>query len=550
MQPIKGQKKINASSERKVDLISLSFDIKNNCTSQDPLYPIINLKERNNSNDGWVSQKFCTYPQKMIIKFEKYVNIKQINIVINENKIPKIIQFINCIKVSESSINKNEYKYQNIGYIKLSDNSDTNYQSRESHKVLLNINNTNRVKLLIHENYHNSFNTQNQVGIVSLEFFGNYVNENKSHIYRDDYLFFYRNKISERNNESNDEEEEKDMENKEKEIINDENEIEKKKDENSKEVKENKKSNIEIDINNKNKEVKTNKENKNNKNIAKKKSILKNGKIKLKEVSTLTNIKMNENSKNNDEKIKGNENNLYYNSNKYKMNLSNYKVENMIIEKLRKLNGSNEKARKNQEYANEFIKLQNEINNLKKMLNKIYNIKDYKESKKNNEFTPQKKYNIKLKSINGGKVIKKIQNQQNIKKPLIKNETFKNFERSQFRNASIKLTKKFKIIQNHKEKEQVNLKDLSSDNFILTIKNKSMQKDNYIFSENEDSFNISNGKNEVNESLEELSPEIRKDKDFLINTLGEEIIQKIFSKSLKYKEEGFNLLNIRLNDIY
>ena len=231
MQSRNDQKKV--SSTNIGDLISLPFDIKKSCTSQDPLYPITNLKERNNFNNGWVSQKFCTYPQKMIIKFEKYVNIKQINIIVNENKIPEIIQFINCIKVSESSINKNEYKYQNIGYIKLSDNADTNYQSRESRKVLLNINNTNRVKLLIHENYQNPFNTQNQVGIVSLEFIGNYVNEDKFNNNPNDYLYFYRNKISEKNDESNDEEEENDKEDKEKE--------KEKIDENSEEVKEEKK---------------------------------------------------------------------------------------------------------------------------------------------------------------------------------------------------------------------------------------------------------------------------------------------------------------------
>ena len=288
----------------------------------------------------------------------------------------------------------------------------------------------------------------------------------------------------------------------------------------------------------------------------------------------MTNITINENIKNNDENKKKSENNLYYNSSRYiqnkinsnininlydnesnkkdkkdnKMNLSNKRIENMIIEKLRILNESNEKASKNKENHNEFIKLQNEINNLKKMLNKIFNIKTLKESKKSNELTPQKKYYLKLKSINGGKVMTKIQSQQNIMTPLIKNKTFKNLERNQLRNAPIKLTKNLKIIQNHKEKAI--LKDLSTDNLVLlTIKNKSLPKDNYVFSNNEDSFNISNYEDMGNESLEELSPEVRKDNEFLINTLGEEIIQKIFSKNLKYKEEGFNSLNIRVNDI-
>ena len=155
MESLNAQKKINLlSSESTEDLISLPFEVKQSCTSQDPLYPITNLKERNKSNNGWVSQKLCSYPQKIIIKFNKYVNIKQVNLVANETKIPKVIQFINCIKISQNPLkNKNEYKYQNIGFIRLSENIDTNYQSRESRKILLNINKTSRVKLLIHENY-------------------------------------------------------------------------------------------------------------------------------------------------------------------------------------------------------------------------------------------------------------------------------------------------------------------------------------------------------------------------------------------------------------
>jgi len=577
MESINVQKEINFSSENTGNLIPLPFDIKKSCTSQDPLYPITNLKERNNSNNGWVSQELCCYPQKIIIKFEKYVNIKQINLVVNETKIPKIIQFIYCIKISENSIlNKNEYKYQNIGHIKLSDNVDTNYQSRESRKVLLNINRTNRVKLLIHENYQNLFNTQNQVGIVSLEFIGNYADE-------DEWNNKEIDKINEKENESYDEEEEKNMEDEEEEKIKDENDKEKNSEENAENAKEEEKNNHEKDTsNNSEKNEKENsKNNENNKNIEnnivipKRKSILKNRKIILKEASTLTNIRINQNYKNKYEDKKSDEENLFYNSNKYITNninnnininsyddnehikeekkdnnihLQNYKIENMIKEKLKKLNETNEKEGKNQEYTNEFIKLQNEISNLKKMLNKIYNIKVFKESEKNNELTPQKKYYFKLKTINDGKVTTKIQNQQNILIPLIRNKTHKYNERNQLRNASINLNKKFKINQNPKGK--VSLKNLSSDSLVyLTIKNKSNQKNKYEGNKNNSSQSENSSIDEGNEILEDLSPEIREENDFLINILGEEIVQKIFSKNLKYKEEGFNLLNLRVKDI-
>ena len=95
----KKENELKTPSEELDDLISLPFRIKKTCTSQDPLYPISNLSENNNSNNGWISEKFCDYPQKIIVQFNDYVDINQINIIINEAKIPSIIQFINCIKI-------------------------------------------------------------------------------------------------------------------------------------------------------------------------------------------------------------------------------------------------------------------------------------------------------------------------------------------------------------------------------------------------------------------------------------------------------------------
>ena len=94
------KKEINKRKDTIDDLISLPFKVKKNCLSQDPLFPITNLFEGNNQNNGWVSEKFCSYPQKMVIKFDNYVAIKQINIIINETKIPKVIQFISCINMN------------------------------------------------------------------------------------------------------------------------------------------------------------------------------------------------------------------------------------------------------------------------------------------------------------------------------------------------------------------------------------------------------------------------------------------------------------------
>ena len=154
-----------------------------NFTSQDPFHPInfLLLKDKDN-NGGWVSNRYCIYPQEILIQFPSMVNIRQINILINKSKIPKMIEFINCIPIGEKNkfiINNNnnskiipsEFMYENIGFIKLSSNVDNNFRARELRKIYININ-TEYIKLKIHRNYTNNVNMFCQVGIVSLEFFG------------------------------------------------------------------------------------------------------------------------------------------------------------------------------------------------------------------------------------------------------------------------------------------------------------------------------------------------------------------------------------------
>ena len=155
-------------------IILLPFYIKKNSTLEDPSYPLSNLEKTNMNNGGWLSKKFCSYPQKIIVKFNNYVNIKQINIIINENKIPTKIEFINCIELNDNSNNnEDKYKYENIGYLNFSSNADNNYKLRQSKNMKINVYNTNRIKLFLYENHKNSFNEFNQIGIISLEFYGN-----------------------------------------------------------------------------------------------------------------------------------------------------------------------------------------------------------------------------------------------------------------------------------------------------------------------------------------------------------------------------------------
>lgn len=153
-------------------------------SSQDPKHHVNSIKSNltGQLGEGWLSNRYCAYPQEILIKFPTEVNIRQLNILINESKIPKKIELINCIPVGKKNkilINgdKNiklipsEFMYENIGYINFSSNAENKYKLRELRKIYINVN-SEYLKFRIYQNHNNDLNIFCQVGIIALNICG------------------------------------------------------------------------------------------------------------------------------------------------------------------------------------------------------------------------------------------------------------------------------------------------------------------------------------------------------------------------------------------
>ena len=175
------KRKIFSSYKNRIASLDYSFI---SFSSQDLTHPINAIKNNLNSplNEGWLSNRYCAYPQEILIKFPTEVNIRQLNILINESKIPKKIELINCIPIGKKNkilINgdKNiklipsEFMYENIGYINFSSNAENKYKLRELRKIYINVN-SEYLKFRIHQNHNNDLNIFCQVGIVALNICG------------------------------------------------------------------------------------------------------------------------------------------------------------------------------------------------------------------------------------------------------------------------------------------------------------------------------------------------------------------------------------------
>ena len=118
----------------------------------------------------WSSNRFCAYPQKIIIKFETPVNLNQIHIVSHEKRISQRILFsIFCPQLDDPDFSK--VVFQEIGYINFNQNLASNYQQRELKKIFLN-KKCLFLRMELDQNYINDYNPFHQVGLINLEFYG------------------------------------------------------------------------------------------------------------------------------------------------------------------------------------------------------------------------------------------------------------------------------------------------------------------------------------------------------------------------------------------
>ena len=141
-------------------------------TSEDFEYPLLELN-KGRRGKGWLSARYCQFPQSIYIQFNQPVNVKQINILIHEKNIPSQIKFYTYCPISNDEIIKNyrSLKFTYIGFIKMDSNQRSNYRAREFRKVYIDTN-AFYIKLELGKNYLNRYNIFNQVGLISLEFFG------------------------------------------------------------------------------------------------------------------------------------------------------------------------------------------------------------------------------------------------------------------------------------------------------------------------------------------------------------------------------------------
>lgn len=137
-------------------------------TSQDDDHRVIQLNEHSVSTKGWMSERFCTYPQEIILELEYQTRIRKIQILSHECFIASEVEFYVGVAPADRL---SDVQYKRIGYIELSSNEKTNYQSRELKSVHIDVI-ASHIRYIIHKNHVYPLNFFNQVGIVAINILG------------------------------------------------------------------------------------------------------------------------------------------------------------------------------------------------------------------------------------------------------------------------------------------------------------------------------------------------------------------------------------------
>ena len=148
----------------------LNFQIVQN-SSADPDYPITELLLHDTQSRGWMSSRFCEYPQEITIEFFAPVRVRHIQFLSHEAKISSRLDLYTSIPDFTYAPPNNEIKFVKLGYLNFDSNERSQFKARELKSVYVDAP-CLQMKIILNKNHPNKHNIFNQVGLILLNFYG------------------------------------------------------------------------------------------------------------------------------------------------------------------------------------------------------------------------------------------------------------------------------------------------------------------------------------------------------------------------------------------
>lgn len=138
------------------------------CTGEDPEFPAAELNVHSPSTKGWLSPRFCEYPQELIIGFQQtsIVRVQQVQFLSHQSKIATKLEIF--VGKGETL---NDCTFKRLGYMSLDNNERSGHRARELKSVYVDAQ-CSFMKIRLHKCYINKFNLYNQVGLIAVNVLG------------------------------------------------------------------------------------------------------------------------------------------------------------------------------------------------------------------------------------------------------------------------------------------------------------------------------------------------------------------------------------------
>ena len=139
-------------------------------SSEEHDYPADELNTHSAQSKGWISAKFCSYPQELGFEMllssgassssgtNDIATISKIEFLSHQSRIASKIEVFVGVGNDYSSA-----EFRRLGYLSLDKNEKSNYQARELKSVYVENMPCQYVKFLVHKNFVNKLNHFNQV---------------------------------------------------------------------------------------------------------------------------------------------------------------------------------------------------------------------------------------------------------------------------------------------------------------------------------------------------------------------------------------------------
>ena len=153
------------------------------CSGEDQDCPVTELLDPSSNSRGWQSQKFCDYPQEIIVQFPQLVKLKQLQFLSHQSKIASKIELFTFLPSGQQALTNqiplNEIEFKRLGYLSLDPNERSGFQARELKSVYVD-SAAVLLKLIFHKCHLNNFNVFNQIGLIALNCIGESIAMNRA----------------------------------------------------------------------------------------------------------------------------------------------------------------------------------------------------------------------------------------------------------------------------------------------------------------------------------------------------------------------------------